>query len=121
MSNPNPNTSGLCKGRSGATEYRARLTREAFERNKEDCAKVIDGIIKKALANDPVCLKIFAQSFMTKAPQEIQMLVQNEGVNEETTRKLLDYYVSKGFSQHEAAKRLIEIEEVGKIVAASGG
>lgn len=67
--------------KKGMADYRASLTRSAYERNPEKCEKVMQSIIDGAARLDPVCLKIFASSYMTKAPIELLSHQQNEGTH----------------------------------------
>ena len=67
--------------KKGMADYRASLTRSAYERNPEKCEKVMQSIIDGAARLDPVCLKIFASSYMTKAPVELLNHQQSDGTN----------------------------------------
>lgn len=67
--------------KKGMADYRASLTRSAYERNPEKCEKVMQSIIDGAVKLDPVCLKIFASSYMTKAPVELLSHQQNDGTH----------------------------------------
>lgn len=67
--------------KKGMADYRASLTRSAYERNPEKCEKVMQSIIDGAAKLDPVCLKIFASSYMTKAPIELLSHQQSEGTH----------------------------------------
>ena len=59
--------------KKGMAEYRALLTKKAYEADPSKCLRVILNIIKDAENGDPVCRKIFAQSYMTKAPAEVHV------------------------------------------------
>lgn len=116
MANKNPNTSGIGKGKRGS-EYRSAITREAYEQNASKCLRIITNIIDKAYEGDPLCLKLFAQTYMTKAPQEMQMTIQSDATPDtEKTKQLIAYFVGKGMTEREAALRLIEMEEVSKML-----
>lgn len=75
-------------------EYRASLTREAYEKNPSQCLNVVRNIITDAEKGDPVARKIFAQSYMTKAPTEVH--ISNDSDN---TVEILE---QNGFSKEEA-------------------
>jgi len=48
--------------KKGMAEYRSLLTREAYERDPDQCRRVIKNIIDGAEKLEPVCVKVFAQS-----------------------------------------------------------
>ena len=66
--------------KKGMSDYRASLTREAYENNPSQCLNTVINIINDAEKGDPVARKIFAQSYMTKAPAELH--VTNTNINE---------------------------------------
>lgn len=50
-------------------------------------------------------------------PKEILSIEQvPTHLDEEKTKSLINYYLNKGFTEQEAAKRIIEVEEVNKVV-----
>lgn len=102
--------------KKGMREYRSLLTREAYERDPAKCAKAIDNIINGAVNLDPVCVKAFSQSYMTKAPAEEQQMSVSIGLTKEKSQRLLDFYLSQGLEPHAAAQRLVEFGELLNIV-----
>lgn len=86
------NTHGSKK--KGMAEYRSLLTREAYERDPDQCRRVIKNIIDGAEKLEPVCVKVFAQSYMTKAPSETEI-----NINYNNTKEILK---ENDFSKEEA-------------------
>lgn len=80
--------------KKGMAEYRALLTREAYERDPDQCRRVIKNIIDGAEKLEPVCVKVFAQSYMTKAPSETEI-----NINYNNTKEILK---ENDFSKEEA-------------------
>lgn len=72
--------------KKGLSEYRAALTRSAYIKDRDKCLRVITNIIRDAELGDPVCRKIFAAHYMTKAPDE--MYIYNDSENNDITEKL---------------------------------
>jgi hypothetical protein len=80
--------------KKGMAEYRASLTREAYEHDPDKCRRVIRNIIDGAEKLEPVCVKVFAQSYMTKAPSETEI-----NINHNNTKEILK---ENEFSKEEA-------------------
>jgi hypothetical protein len=80
--------------KKGMAEYRSLLTREAYERDPDQCRRVIKNIIDGAEKLEPVCVKVFAQSYMTKAPSETEI-----NINYNNTKEILK---ENDFSKEEA-------------------
>ena len=76
--------------KKGLVEYRASLTRTAYEKNPEKCLKVILNIIQDAENGDPVCRKIFATHYMTKAPDEMYVYNDDGDITERLHAKGLN-------------------------------
>lgn len=96
--------------KKGMTDYRASLTRESYEQDPAKCLRIVKNILDRAEQGDPTCLKIFAQCYMTKAPAEMQMTIQNNaGISKNTAKKMIDYLVSTGLSKAEASKKIMEV------------
>lgn len=101
----------------GMTEYRAALTRAAYERDPEKCLRVVLNIIDKAHDGDAVAMKIFAQSFMTKAPTEMQITHTSEKqlASKEDTERLIGFYESRGYTKAQAADMVLAGIEAMKV------
>ena len=90
-------------------DYRASLTRNAYERNREKCEKVMQSIIDGAARLDPVCLKIFASSYMTKAPIELLSHQQNDGTHVLMGEILQEMLVSPKKASRETIDFILDI------------
>lgn len=95
--------------KKGMADYRASLTRNAYERNREKCEKVMQSIIDGAAKLDPVCLKIFASSYMTKAPIELLSHQQNDGTHVLMGEILQEMLVSPKKASRETIDFILDI------------
>lgn len=95
--------------KKGMADYRASLTRSAYERNREKCEKVMQSIIDGAAKLDPVCLKIFASSYMTKAPVELLSHQQSEGTHVLMGEILQEMLVSPKKASRETIDFILDI------------
>ena len=95
--------------KKGMADYRASLTRKAYERNPTKCLKVAESIIEGASKLDPVCLKIFAASYMTKAPIELLSHQPRETTNILMGELLEEMLISPKKPSRETIEFILEI------------
>jgi hypothetical protein len=104
--------------KKGMAEYRSILTRAAYDKDPEKCLSVILKIIEDAHNGDPVCRKIFSQTYMTKSPTEIHMTTSSDEntLSHEKIQSLISFFTQKGLSEKEAAERILEFQEGAKFL-----